>query len=179
MNGAITPFALAVPQADLEGLNRRIDQTRWPDAEAVDDWTQGAPLTKVKALVDHWRHRYDWRRCEAMPNDWGQYNTAIDGLDIHFLHVRSKHENALPLIITHGWPGSVIEFMKISIYPRETIRPSRRWVDRWMPNLIHHNILERGGTSPPGNSRPCTPGRFATASPRCADLGKLTRRMRI
>jgi epoxide hydrolase len=113
MNGAITPFTLAVPQTDLEDLNRRIDQTRWPDAETVDDWTQGAPLAKVKALVDHWRHRYDWRRCEAMLNGWGQYKTAIDGLDIHFLHVRSKHENALPLIITHGWPGSVIESMKI------------------------------------------------------------------
>ncbi len=112
-NDAITPFTLAVPQADLEDLNRRIDQTRWPDAETVDDWTQGAPLAKVKALVDHWRHRYDGRRCEAMLNDWGQYKTAIDGLDIHFLHVRSKHENAMPLIITHGWPGSVIEFMKI------------------------------------------------------------------
>src|SRR6185369_12096188 len=73
----------------------------------------GAPLAKVKALVDHWRHRYDWRRCEAMLNNWSQYKTTIDGLDIHFLHVRSKHENALPLIITHGWPGSVIEFMKI------------------------------------------------------------------
>ncbi len=68
MNDAITPFTLAVPQADLEDLNRRIDQTRWPDAETVDDWTQGAPLAKVKALVDHWRHRYDWRRCEAMLN---------------------------------------------------------------------------------------------------------------
>src|ERR1700675_2589109 len=113
MNDAITPFTLAVPQADLEDLNRRIDQTRWPDAETVDDWTQGAPLAKVKALVDHWRHRYDWRRCEAMLNNWSQYKTTIDGLDIHFLHVRSKHENALPLIITHGWPGSVVEFMKI------------------------------------------------------------------
>src|SRR4029077_2981312 len=114
MNDAITPFTLAVPQADLEDLNRRIiDQTRWPDAETVDDGTQGAPLAKVKALVDHWRHRYEWRRCEAMLNNWSQYKTTIDGLDIHFLHVRSKHENALPLIITHGWPGSVIEFMKI------------------------------------------------------------------
>jgi pimeloyl-ACP methyl ester carboxylesterase len=113
MNDAIIPFTLAVPQADLEDLNRRIDQTRWPDAETVDDWTQGAPLAKVKALVDHWRHRYDWRRCEATLNNWGQYKTSIDGLGIHFLHVRSKHENALPLIITHGWPGSVIEFMKI------------------------------------------------------------------
>jgi hypothetical protein len=77
MNDAITPFTLAVPQADLEDLNRRIDQTRWPDAETVDDWTQGAPLAKVKALVDHWRHRYDWRRCEAMLNDWGDDCAAI------------------------------------------------------------------------------------------------------
>jgi len=72
-NDAITPFTLAVPQADLEDLNRRIDQTRWPDAETVDDWTQGAPLAKVEALVDHWRHRYEWRRCEAMLNNWGQH----------------------------------------------------------------------------------------------------------
>src|ERR1700746_857485 len=69
-NDAITPFTLAVPQADLEDLNRRIDQTRWPDAQTVDDWTQGAPLAKVKALVDHWRHRYNFRRCEGMRNDW-------------------------------------------------------------------------------------------------------------
>ena len=126
MNDAITPFTLAVPQADLEDLNRRIDQTRWPDAETVDDWTQGAPHAKVKALVDHWRHHYDWRRCEAMLNDWGQHKTAIDGLDIHFLHVRSKHENALPLIITHGWPGSVIEFMKIIGPPDRSDRPWRQ-----------------------------------------------------
>src|SRR6202045_1865551 len=91
VNDAISPFTLAVPQTDLEDLNRRIDQTRWPDAETVDDWTQGASLAKVKALVDHWRHRYDWRRCEAMLNNWRQYKTTIDGLDIHFLHVRSTH----------------------------------------------------------------------------------------
>src|ERR1700752_4910759 len=90
MNDAIIPFTLAVPQADLEDLNGRIDQTRWPDAETVDDWTQGAPLAKVKALVDH-RHRYDRHRGEAMLNNSGEYKTAIDGLDIHFLHVRSKH----------------------------------------------------------------------------------------
>ena len=76
MNDAITPFTLAVPQADLEDLNRRIDQTRWPDAETVDDWTQGAPLAKVKALVDHWRHRYDWRRCEAMLMDSPTHRSA-------------------------------------------------------------------------------------------------------
>ena len=113
MSDAVTPFTLAIPQADLDDLNRRIDQARWPEKETVSDWTQGAPLAKVRALVDHWRHRYDWRRCEAMLNGWGQYKTTIDGLGIHFLHVRSRHANAMPLIITHGWPGSVIEFMKI------------------------------------------------------------------
>jgi hypothetical protein len=81
-NDAITPFTLAVPQADLEDLNRRIDQTRWTDAETVDDWTQGAPLAKVKALIDHWRHRYDWRRCEAMLNHLGP---------IQDLHRRPRH----------------------------------------------------------------------------------------
>src|ERR1700739_703200 len=113
MNDPIPPLHPRGPAGGHQDLNRRIDQTRWPDAETVDDWTQGAPLAKVKALVDHWRHRYDWRRCEGMLNNWSKYKTTIDGLGIHFLHVRSKHENALPLIITHGWPGSVIEFMKI------------------------------------------------------------------
>src|ERR1700745_4205623 len=102
MNAAIPPFPLAIPQADLEDLNRRIDQTRWPDAETVSDWTPGPPPAKVKALVDPWRHCYDWRRSKATLNCWGKYKTTEAGLDIHFLHVRSKHEKALPLIITHG-----------------------------------------------------------------------------
>lgn len=113
MSDAVTAFTLAVPQSQLDDLNRRLDQTRWPEAETVGDWTQGAPLAKVRALVEHWRRGYDWRRCEAMLNGLGQFKTRIDGLNIHFLHVRSKHPNAMPLIITHGWPGSVIEFMKI------------------------------------------------------------------
>ncbi len=113
MSNAIHPFTLAVPESALEDLQRRIDHARWPEAELVEDWSQGAPLTKVKALVDHWRHRYDWRRCEARLNALGQFKTEIDGLGIHFLHIRSPEANALPLIITHGWPGSVLEFMKI------------------------------------------------------------------
>ena len=146
MNDAITPFTLAVPQADIEDLNRRIDQTRWPDAETVDDWTQGAPLAKVKALVDHWRHRYDWRRCDAMLNNWSQYKTTIDGLNIHFLHVRSKHENALPLIITHGWPGSVIEFMKI-IGPLTDLRPTAarpRTPSMWSSHRCPARLFRQG-----------------------------------
>jgi pimeloyl-ACP methyl ester carboxylesterase len=113
MSEAITPFNLAIPQAELDDLNARLDRTRWADRETVQDWSQGAPLAKVKALCDYWRKGYDWRRCEAKLNAFGQFKTEIDGLGIHFLHVRSKHANAMPLLITHGWPGSVIEFSKV------------------------------------------------------------------
>ena len=113
MSDTITPFTLAVPQTELDDLRRRLDNARWPDRETVDDWTQGAPLERVKALCDHWRGGYDWRRIEARLNALGQFKTRIDGLDVHFLHVRSPNEAALPLIITHGWPGSVMEFMKV------------------------------------------------------------------
>jgi pimeloyl-ACP methyl ester carboxylesterase len=113
MSDAVTPFTLNLPQAELDDLRRRLAETRWPDKETVDDWTQGSPLAKVQALCAYWRDGYDWRRCEARLNGLGQFKTNIDGLDIHFLHVRSKHPQALPLLITHGWPGSVIEFMKV------------------------------------------------------------------
>lgn len=113
MSDAITPFTLAIPQAQIDDLHRRLDNTRWPERETVQDWSQGSPLAKVQPLCEYWRHKYDWRRIEARLNGFGQYRTAIDGLDIHFLHVRSPHENALPLLLTHGWPGSVIEFVKI------------------------------------------------------------------
>ncbi|HEY2592516.1 MAG TPA: epoxide hydrolase N-terminal domain-containing protein, partial [Chloroflexota bacterium] len=113
MNDAITPFVLDVPQADLDDLRRRLANIRWPERETVDDWSQGAPLAKVRALCDFWRTRYDWRRCEARLNGLGQFKTEIDGLGVHFLHVRSPHPNAMPLLITHGWPGSVIEFLKV------------------------------------------------------------------
>jgi pimeloyl-ACP methyl ester carboxylesterase len=109
---AIHSFELAIEPSRLDDLRRRLDSTRWPDAEMVDDWSQGAPLSSVKSLVDYWSTRYDWRRCEQQLNGLGQYLTHIDGVDIHFLHIRSKHEAALPLILTHGWPGSVIEFLK-------------------------------------------------------------------
>jgi pimeloyl-ACP methyl ester carboxylesterase len=113
MNDAITPFVLNVPQDDLDDLQRRLAHTRWPERETVDDWSQGAPLAKVRALCDYWRTAYDWRRCEARLNGLGQFKTEIDGLGVHFLHVRSPHPDALPLLITHGWPGSVIEFLKV------------------------------------------------------------------
>ena len=109
----IHPFTLAVDQAELDDLRDRLERTRWPEAELVEDWSQGAKCEKVRALIDYWRTCYDWRRCEARLNALGQFKTQIDGLDIHFLHVRSPNPDALPLIVTHGWPGSVLEFMKV------------------------------------------------------------------
>lgn len=108
---AIRSFHLAVPQADLDDLNQRIDRIRWPERETVEGWGQGVPLAALQDLVAYWRHGYDWRRCEARLNQLGQSVTTIDGLDIHFLHVRSPEAGAMPLILTHGWPGSVIEFL--------------------------------------------------------------------
>jgi len=108
----IRPFVLAIEQAQLDDLDRRIDMTRWPEAETVPDWTQGTPLAALRDLARYWRDDYDWRRCEARLNGFGQFLTEIDGLDIHFIHVRSPHPDAVPLILTHGWPGSVIEFME-------------------------------------------------------------------
>ena len=109
----ITPFTLDIPQAQLDDLNLRLDLARWPEKEVVDDWSQGTPLAVLQDLVGYWRHQYDWRRCEARLNALGQFKTAIQGLDIHFLHVRSPRADAVPLLITHGWPGSVIEFMGV------------------------------------------------------------------
>nr|WP_250893116.1 epoxide hydrolase N-terminal domain-containing protein [Curtobacterium flaccumfaciens] len=107
---AITPFTIDTPQADLDDLRQRLLTTRWPDAQTVDDTSQGPRLEKVRALVDHWATAYDWRRTEALLNSWGQHTTRIDGLDVHFLHVRSSVPGARPLLLTHGWPGSVLEF---------------------------------------------------------------------
>jgi len=101
------------PQAELDELKRRILATRWPEKEPVDDQTQGVPLATMKALADYWATEYDWRKVEAKLNSYPNFITNIDGLDIHFIHVRSKHPNALPLLVTHGWPGSIIEQLKI------------------------------------------------------------------
>jgi pimeloyl-ACP methyl ester carboxylesterase len=110
---AIRPFQVNVPEAELTELRRRINATKWPDRETVADQTQGVQLATVQALAQYWATEYDWRKCQARLNALPQFITEIDGLDIHFIHVRSKHNNALPLIVTHGWPGSIIEQMKI------------------------------------------------------------------
>ena len=112
-NALIRPFRIEVPQAALDDLRRRIAATRWPDKETVADRSQGTQLAKLQELVRYWGTDYNWRRIEAKLNALPQFMTTIDGLDIHFIHVRSRHPHALPAIITHGWPGSVIEQLKI------------------------------------------------------------------
>jgi len=110
---AIRPFEVNFPEAELVELRKRINATRWPEKEPVADDSQGVPLATMQKLADYWATKHDWRKVEARLRDLPQFITEIDGLDIHFIHVRSKHENALPVIITHGWPGSVIEQLKI------------------------------------------------------------------
>ena len=110
---AIRPFHLEVPEEQLAELRRRIVATQWPEKETVPDDSQGVPLETMQKLARYWATEYDWRRCEAELNALPQFITEIDGLDIHFIHVRSRHEDALPLVVNHGWPGSVVEQLKI------------------------------------------------------------------
>jgi pimeloyl-ACP methyl ester carboxylesterase len=110
---AIRPFRVDIPEADLADLRRRLAATRLPERETVSDYSQGVPLKTVEQILSYWKTGYDWRKVEAKLNSYPNFITEIDGLDIHFVHVRSKHENALPLIVTHGWPGSIVEQLKI------------------------------------------------------------------
>ena len=110
---AIRPFRVNVPDAALADLRKRVLATRWPDKETVSDRSQGVQLAKLQELVRYWGTDYDWRKVEAKLNALPQFITTIDGLDIHFIHVRSRHPNALPVIITHGWPGSITEQLKV------------------------------------------------------------------
>ncbi len=110
---AIRPFTVETPEADLEDLRARIRATRWPEKETVTDQSQGPRLETMQKLARYWLNEYDWRKCEAKLKALPNFITRIDGLDIHFIHIRSKHEDALPLLVSHGWPGSVIEQLKI------------------------------------------------------------------
>lgn len=110
---AIRPFRVAVPEADISAMKRRVAETRWADAEPAPDDSQGVRRQTIEALLRYWATDYDWRKVEAKLNALPMFLTEIDGLDIHFIHVRSRHENALPMILTHGWPGSVLEFLKV------------------------------------------------------------------
>jgi pimeloyl-ACP methyl ester carboxylesterase len=113
MSDEITPFRIDIPDADVDDLHQRLRQTRWPDPETVDGWSQGIPLAYVRELCEYWLERYDWRASEARLNRFPQFRTEIDGAGIHFVHARSPEDGALPLVITHGWPGSIVEFHKV------------------------------------------------------------------
>jgi len=109
----LRPFTVAIPDAELDDLRQRLARTRWPDPETVPDWSQGVRVENARALVDHWAREYDWRRFESRLNRLPQYLTRIDGLDIHVIHVRSTNPNAMPLVLTHGWPGSFVDFLRM------------------------------------------------------------------
>jgi pimeloyl-ACP methyl ester carboxylesterase len=110
---AIRAFEVGFDESELTELRRRIEATRWPERETVDDDSQGVPLATMQELARYWATEHDWRRCEAHLNALPNFLTEIDGLDIHFIHVHSRHEDALPLVVTHGWPGSIVEQLKI------------------------------------------------------------------
>lgn len=109
----VRPFTVAVPDSEVDDLKQRLARTRWPTPETVPDWSQGVRLDNTRSLIDHWEREYDWRRFESALNRLPQFLTEIDGLDIHFIHVRSENPQAMPLILTHGWPGSIVEFLKM------------------------------------------------------------------
>ena len=112
-SGSIHPFKLSIAQSSLDDLQMRLRLARWPDRETVTDWSQGVPLAEIQGLCEYWNTEYDWRRCEALLNSYPQFTTTIDGVEFYFLHIRSKHEDALPLMLTHGWPGSILEFRHV------------------------------------------------------------------
>lgn len=112
-SNSIRPFKVSIPQSDLDDLQTRLRLTRWPDKETVTDWSQGVPLTTIQELCEYWQKKYDWRRCEALLNSYPQFKTTIDGVEFYFMHIRSKHEDALPMVLTHGWPGSILEFRHV------------------------------------------------------------------
>jgi pimeloyl-ACP methyl ester carboxylesterase len=113
MSEEIRSFKIHVSDSELTDLKRRLAATRWPDRETVEDWSQGVPLSYVQKVCEYWARDYDWRKTETRLNAIPQFQTDIDGVGIHFLHVRSRHEDAMPLVLTHGWPGSIIEFLKV------------------------------------------------------------------
>lgn len=109
----VHPFRIDIPDSALDDLQSRLRNTRWPEAEPVDDWNQGIPLSYTRELAEYWANDYNWREREARLNRFAQFTTEIDGLDIHFIHQRSPHPDAFSLLITHGWPGSIVEFQKV------------------------------------------------------------------
>ena len=113
LNAQISEFTIDIPDADIEDLKRRLDRTRWPDQIPGTEWRYGAKTEYIRSLCDYWRNQYDWRKHEARLNRFPQFKTEIAGIDIHFVHVQSKHADATPLLISHGWPGSFVEFLHV------------------------------------------------------------------
>lgn len=113
MSTAVTPFTINIPEASLTDLQQRLAMTRWPDGQTCNDWSQGIPLDYTRELAHYWQQRYDWRRCEQALNQRPQFTTRINDIDIHFIHCRSPHPGALPMVMSHGWPGSILEFSKV------------------------------------------------------------------
>ena len=126
---AVEPFRVEVPEAELEDLRERLGRTRWPRPGVVPDWGQGAPLEYVRELCEYWRTEYDWRRLEARLNALPQFRAEVDGVGIHFIHVRSPEPGATPLVMTHGWPGSVLEFRKRVSWYAKKMNPCRMLKD--------------------------------------------------
>jgi hypothetical protein len=112
-NDNIRPFEISIAQSQLDDLKERLGNARFPESAPADDWQQGIPLDYVQELASYWRDQYDWRRCEKALNHYDHFITEIDGLDIHFMHIKSPRHDARPLIMTHGWPGSILEFMDV------------------------------------------------------------------
>lgn len=160
MSDTIDRVTIAVPQEQLDDLRTRLARVRWPAGRTVSDASQGPTLEKIAALVDYWRDAYDWRKAEAELNAWGMYRTTIDGLDIDFLHVRSAEPNATPLIMTHGWPGSVLEFRKV-IAPLTD--PAAHGLDRGQAFHLVIPVLPGFGFSRKPSETGWTPPRIAKA----------------
>lgn len=137
----INPFQLSVPQQALDDLHDRLARTRWPDELPGADWTYGVPLGYLKDLADYWRTGYDWRRQEVRLNEFPQFTTTIDGTRVHFIHARSPEAGAIPLIITHGWPGLIAEFL----HHRAADRSARMAATRWTPSTSSYRPSPASG----------------------------------
>ena len=155
----IRPFRVGFPEEEVAGLRRRIAATRWPERETVTDDSQGVRLALMQELARYWATDYDWRACEGKLNALPNFVTEIDGLDIHFIHARSQHEDALPLIVTHGWPGSVIEQLKIIEPLTNPTAHGGTAADAFhlvIPSLPGHGFSAKPAS--PAGTRPASPG---------------------
>ena len=178
----IRPFRVEMPDEAVADLRRRIAATRWPSRELVGDRSQGVQLATAQELARYWATDYDWRACEARLNALPQFKTGIDGVNVHFIHVRSGHENALPLIMTHGWPGSVIELLETvgpltdptahggsaeDAFPRPAVHPRVRFLRRAHRTRLGFRPRRTGvgGANAPGSATPATSPRAGTRAP--------------